>query len=206
MPKTVPGLVLILFISKLEAILSLQGVVCSVCRCQRNMVDTNTAGAWTGCSARRRLFNILGCILVVPAVCLLTVQSLYPMTLDLLVSIILAEYNRFANERRRMPTRLVPKGLTERDGCTYIDEKQDPEMLTTPTKNDCVAAVVGYREDPVLFTQALESYNAARGHVFMCVGIDGDTEEDQEMVDVFNEVGTEGRDFSVAAIPPGMPC
>ena len=53
---------------------------------------------------------------------------------------------------------------------------------------DCMAAVVGWREDPALFTRALESYKTARGCMFLMVGIDGDEAQDQDMVDVFNLV------------------
>ncbi len=81
---------------------------------------------------------------------------------------------------------------------SVVKEKMDIEeqalCLESPhtstfRSSDCMAAVVGWREDPALFTRALESYQRTRGCVFLLVGIDGDEVEDRDMVDVFDMVG-----------------
>lgn len=51
-----------------------------------------------------------------------------------------------------------------------------------------IAQVVGWKEDPELFSRALASYQTAEGLRFLLVGVDGDLTEDMEMVDVFQKV------------------
>jgi hyaluronan synthase len=115
---------------------------------------------------------------------MMTVHCHYPVTLDTIVTIALAELNRFNNEGRRMK-------FYESE--TRVREKADPEKTASDVRSatpklQCMAAVVGWREDPALFTRALESYKSAKGCTFVLVGIDGDEEADQDMVDVFEKV------------------
>jgi hyaluronan synthase len=51
-----------------------------------------------------------------------------------------------------------------------------------------MAQVVGWKEEPELFSRALESYREAEGLRFLLVGVDGDSAEDMEMLDVFHKV------------------
>lgn len=151
-------------------------------------------------SVLRKILNIIGCLLIIPASYLATVQSLYPLTLDILIAIILGESNRFVNERRRMSLR-AQASLSEKNGSDK--EKSDLETQKPPPRLDCIAAVVGYREDPELFTRALESYKSARCQSFILVGIDGDDTEDQDMVDVFSQVYPDRSQFIHITEPLG---
>ncbi|KAK7402900.1 hypothetical protein QQX98_011350 [Neonectria punicea] len=138
-------------------------------------------------SVLRQLINVIGCIFIIPVFYLATVQSLYPMTMDMLINIMLTEYNRFSNEGRRLSFYSTSNGSPRQNNGT-VRGKADLEMQKPPSKLNCMVAVVGYREDPELFTRALESYKSARGHSFMIIGIDGDDAEDQDMADVFDKV------------------
>ncbi|KAH7211372.1 hypothetical protein DER44DRAFT_807366 [Fusarium oxysporum] len=104
-------------------------------------------------SISRQLLNLAGCLLIIPAFYLTTIQTLYPMTIDILLGIILTESNRFANEGRR---------TVQRGGGIFSTQSNTMNL-------DCLSTVVGYREDTTLFTRALESYKAARGQAFMLV-------------------------------------
>jgi hyaluronan synthase len=161
-------------------------------------------------SILRRIFNILGCIAAFPFYWFIVAKAPYAITLDAIVSILLAELNRFANERRRIK-------FYEQDIC--IRDKVDSEKgekgekgqrfglrtlmtprlpstaismsaprLLTSSRLQIMAAVVGWREDPSLFTRALESYKYASGCRFLLVGIDGDEAQDEDMMNVFNHV------------------
>ncbi|KPM39253.1 hypothetical protein AK830_g7302 [Neonectria ditissima] len=132
----------------------------------------------------RKALNIVGCMLAFPVYWFMTVHCRYPVTLDLVCTIALAELNRFVNEGRRMAF----YSEQSRPRSKMDAEKVDLEKQSSSPSLDCVAAVVGWREDPTLFTQALESYRAAKHCSFMLVGIDGDEEEDQDMVRVFEKV------------------
>lgn len=117
------------------------------------------------------------------------VNTRYPATVDLLLSILLAEYCRFGNERRRIAYREAEtqphgKGDVEK----HALKKALAERSESSPRCEAVAAVVGWREDPDLWTQCLESYKTARGCKFLLVGIDGLEEDDQEMVDIFEQV------------------
>ncbi len=120
-----------------------------------------------------------------------TAQTRFPVTLDILLTIALTELNRYVIEGRRI--RFLRQRLFN-DSQQSPEEKRDREDLylesqrTTPSL-DCLAAVVGWREDPTLYRRALESYKASTTCVFLLAGIDGDEAQDQEMVDVFNRVG-----------------
>lgn len=132
----------------------------------------------------RKVVNILGCLMAFPIYWIMTVNCRYPVTLDLACTILLAELNRFVNEGRRIGF----YSEQSRPRSKMDSEKLDLERQSASPRLDCVAAVVGWREDPTLFTQALESYKVARHCSFMLVGIDGDEEEDQDMARVFNKV------------------
>lgn len=137
-------------------------------------------------SPLRIFFNLVGCALVIPCYYLTTMCSRYPVTLDILITVALAELNRFVNERRRM----LFYREQEEPSADEINgwEKSDVELQRAAPGLNCMAAVVGWREDPALFTRALESYKFASSCAFLLVGIDGDETEDQEMVNVFNKV------------------
>lgn len=118
----------------------------------------------------------------------MTVSSQFPITLDLLMTVILTELNRYVNERRRQEL----YRLEDREA-SPIREKEDWKKWElnvdkAAPRLDCMAAVVGWRELPELFRRALDSYATAQGCVFLLIGIDGDDAEDQDMVNVFNEV------------------
>ncbi len=137
----------------------------------------------------RQAINLFCCALSLPLYFVMTVSSDYPITLDMLTTIMLAELNRFFNEQRRQ--RFYCKGRSGQDQSSEdinLEKKEDIRLQRTPPGLDCIAAVVGWREDPSLFARAMESYKSARGCAFLLVGIDGDEAEDQEMVNVFLRV------------------
>lgn len=136
----------------------------------------------------QQCLNVLCCFLSIPIYFLMTVSSHYPITLDMLLTIILAELNRFFNQQRREKL----QALNDQDE-SPVREKEDwlkweLNVEKAAPRLDCMAAVVGWREDPDLFSRALESYKATEGCTFLLVGVDGDEAEDQDMVDVFNQV------------------
>lgn len=133
----------------------------------------------------RQFLNFLGCLVIIPVYYIITGYTLHPLTLDVLLTIFAAEYNRFANENRR--------------GRLYCGLDGDPQAGKDPEKAigprpgpgpgpECMAAIVGYREDPGLFARALDSYKAAGECRFVLVGVDGDEGPDLEMVRVFQQV------------------
>lgn len=155
------------------------------------------------------LINVIGCLISVPAYWAITVHCRYPVTLDLVFTILLTELNRLVNEGRRIqfyeeesPEPLLPPRdekylLTPQDegygsyNSTPYNEKNLSFMesqIVPQSRLDSMAAVVGWREDPALFTRALESYKNAKHCTFMLIGIDGDDVADRDMVDVFNIV------------------
>lgn len=143
------------------------------------------------------LLNIVGCLLFTPAYWVITVHCRYPVTLDLIMTILLTELNRLVNEGRRLqfyeeesPEPLLPT-QDEKSDDGFYDEKKvgfSKTQIAPQSRLDCMAAVVGWREDPALFTRALQSYKSAKHCIFMLVGIDGDDAPDRDMVDVFNSV------------------
>lgn len=163
-------------------------------------------------SLPRKLLNILGCLVCLPLYAAIAVHCRWPVTLDLVITVALAELNRYVNEGRRMsfyeaeaaarqpefrekedyePPRSPRRVMDEKSGKVFDVEKvsaPSPSASGTSSKLDCMAAVVGWREDPALFTRALESYRMAKACTFLLVGIDGDEEADQDMVDVFHKV------------------
>lgn len=67
-------------------------------------------------------------------------------------------------------------------------EKASYLLTNTEKATECMAAIVGYREDPDLFARALDSYKTAAECRFVLVGVDGDDTPDMEMVRVFQQV------------------
>lgn len=148
----------------------------------------------------RMALNVIGCLVSIPAYWAITVHSRYPVTLDLVFTILLTELNRLVNEGRRIqfyeedsPEPLLPprdEGYGSYTSTPY-DEKNMSFMesqIMPQSRLDSMAAVVGWREDPALFTRALESYKNTKHCTFMLIGIDGDDAADGDMVDVFNTV------------------
>lgn len=136
-------------------------------------------------SQLRQFFNFLGCLLIIPVYYFITGCTKFPLTLDLMISIFVAEYNRWANENRRLRLSETPPSTPSQD-----IEKAFPILPGTINKDitRCMTAIVGYREDPKLFYRALDSYKATEGLEFTLVGVDGDQAADMEMVRVFEMV------------------
>ncbi|PYH30928.1 glycosyltransferase family 2 protein [Aspergillus neoniger CBS 115656] len=129
-----------------------------------------------------RTLNFLGCIVAAAVYFYGLMYLKQPLTFDMIVSIILAEYCRWRNNKRRRDA-----ALQEENGSLGLAEKGK----SSEQRLDCVAAIVGYREEPTLWKQALGSYSHAQNCRFLLVCIDGDAEEDREMVEVFQDVYTE---------------
>lgn len=125
-------------------------------------------------------FNLIGCLLAGYVYFYILLYSERPLTLDIIFSIFQAELCRWANARRRQHPDL------QLDNEAGLLEKGQ----SVKQKLDCLAAIVGYREDPELFTRALGSYRDAQNCKFILVCIDGDAQEDQEMINVFRNVRT----------------
>ncbi|KAJ5740741.1 hyaluronan synthase [Penicillium malachiteum] len=107
-----------------------------------------------------------------------------PLTFDMIVSILLAEFWRWGNNQRRKRA-----ALQEENSQLGLAEKGK----SSEQRLDCVAAVVGYREEPGLWRTALESYSKAQNCRFLLICVDGDAEEDREMVEVFQDVYPESQ-------------
>ncbi|KAK8108885.1 hypothetical protein PG984_014686 [Apiospora sp. TS-2023a] len=147
-------------------------------------------------SLLRQVVNVIGCLCIFPLYRAAGVNTRYPATVDLLISIFFAEYCRFTNEGRRIAlserklasSRKEPDLLL--DGGDVDDEEATlglaPSEPAGPS-DDAVAMIVGWREDPELWRRCLESYKTATGWAFLIVGIDGDEPDDQEMINVFQE-------------------
>lgn len=157
----------------------------------------------------RQLLNLVGCLLVVPASRYFALNTFWPATIDLLLSILLAEYCRFRNEGRRIAFRrseggggasgsgaggqdpllpLRPKDDVEKHALAAAASYAAAPGVRATSSCDSMAAIVGWREDPELWTKCLESYKTATGWRFLLAGIDGDDAEDQDMVEIFKKV------------------
>lgn len=138
----------------------------------------------------RQFIHFLGCLLALPIYLVSTVHSKYPVTLDLFITIALTELNRYTVEGRRIA--LSQTEQKEEETKEY-NEKEAWESLHLEAqlvgpRLECLAAIVGWREDPALYRRALESYKTARTCSFVLAGIDGDEKDDQDMVNVFSQV------------------
>lgn len=129
----------------------------------------------------RQFLNLIGCIIVLPIYSIITGYTRHPLTLDILLTIFAAEYNRYTNETRR-------RQLQGSSRIVQDPEKANYPPMTTDRATECMAAIVGYREDPELFARALDSYKLASECRFVLVGVDGDDVPDMEMVRVFQNV------------------
>lgn len=142
----------------------------------------------------RQLLNLLGCFLIFPLYRAAAVNTLWPATVDLLISICLAELCRFTNEGRRIAWRALEaqprreKEDVEKGGFLggLVGEGSSGDGV--PLVAEAMASIVGWREDPDLWERCLESYKEATGCRFVLVGIDGHDADDKEMVDIFKKV------------------
>lgn len=143
-------------------------------------------------SVLQKVVNFLGCIVAAIIYAYLLLYSNHLWTIDTSASVLLAEYCGWSNERLRKKSAGNEAPQVDESGDLSLAEKGGYFSLTKnpseSAKPECIAAVVGYREDPAIFTKALESYLQADGCRFMLVCIDGNSLEDQEMVDVFQKV------------------
>ncbi|KAI1343161.1 hyaluronan synthase [Xylariaceae sp. FL0016] len=134
----------------------------------------------------QKLFNLFGCIAACALYFYLLLYSNHLWTIDTSLSIFLAEYCGWSNERNRKRT-----ALRNENDALALSEKasyDDAEGHAADRSLDCLAAVVGYREDPAIFTRALESYLRADNCRFVLASVDGDDVEDQDMINVFSKV------------------
>ncbi|KAJ5988768.1 hypothetical protein N7481_003978 [Penicillium waksmanii] len=132
-------------------------------------------------SRLRQILNLLGCLIVLPIYSVITGYARHPLTLDILLTIFSAEFNRFMNEGRRQKLQDLPQ------------KGQDLEKasISSPKVNEgaeCMATIVGYRENPELFARALESYKNIPECRLVLVGVDGEDVPDMEMIRVFQQV------------------
>lgn len=133
-------------------------------------------------SLNRQVFNSFLCIASFAAIFTYFRRyvGLFPVTLETIVVISLAEVNRRKNIGR---IRKLEQTLSPSDQETGIKDKAQVAVRH-------IASVVGYREEPNLFRKCLQSYRGSPGLELMLVGIDGDGEGDMEMVHITEEVGT----------------
>ncbi|KAK8104482.1 uncharacterized protein PG998_011515 [Apiospora kogelbergensis] len=159
--------------------------------------NAHQTSLWTGhpkVTLLRQVLNLIGCLCIFPLYRAAGTHTSHPATVDLLISILFAEYCRFTNEGRRI-------ALIEREENSSKERQEllldagDQEAtigLATPEATgpncDAIAMIVGWREDPGLWRRCLESYKSASGWAFMIVGIDGDEPDDKEMIDVFQQL------------------
>ncbi|KAJ5888203.1 hyaluronan synthase [Penicillium taxi] len=129
----------------------------------------------------RQFLNFLGCLIVIPVYSYITGYTRHPLTLDILLTIFAAEYNRFSNENRRRQIRSPAQATQDVEKGSHISGNHAQE-------SECMAAIVGYREDPELFSRALDSYKGVAECRFLLVGVDGNEQPDMEMVRVFKQV------------------
>lgn len=134
----------------------------------------------------RQVLNLVGCVAIFLLYRAAAINTYYPATVDLLISILLAEYCRFNNEGRR---------IAFRQAASHPKDKEDVEKhaLTATARreaasSEAVAAIVGWREDPTLWARCLDSYKTAVGCKFLLAGIDGHDSDDMEMIDIFKKV------------------
>lgn len=139
----------------------------------------------------RQLLNFVGCLLLLPICRAFAVNTRYPATVDLLISILLAECCRFNNESRRIAYRETETQHRSKDDVEKrpLRSSHGQQLGHSAPRCETVAAIVGWREDPELWARCLESYKTTRGCRFLLAGIDGIDEDDREMVDVFGKVG-----------------
>jgi hyaluronan synthase len=125
----------------------------------------------------RQFINTVLCLLTFTTIFLYFRRyvSSFPITLESVWQISLAEVNRRKNVQR---IKNIKRGAADEE--LGFGEKQ-------PVVRH-MSSVVGYREEPVLFKKCLQSYRGTPGLEVMLVGIDGDSSEDMEMVRIAQEV------------------
>ncbi|CAN9187821.1 unnamed protein product [Alternaria alternata] len=139
-----------------------------------------------------KIYNFIGCLVAAALYCYTTLYwSDYLYTFDTIITVYLAEQCGWDNERVRRSSQ-KEKG-EKGDVYPQLSMAEKGEYYTHSERSSklefgCIAAIVGYREDPVIFTKALESYTDAEGCQFVLTCIDGNEAEDQVMVDVFRKV------------------
>jgi hyaluronan synthase len=127
----------------------------------------------------RVALNTLACIFAVVFVFgrLRSFYSYAPITIGSILEISLAEWNRRKSIQR----------VRKLEGdFGIVDQEKYPEGK--PPVVDCLASVVGYREESALFEKCLKSYYGTPGLKIMVVGVDGNESKDLEMVQVVQKV------------------
>lgn len=134
----------------------------------------------------RQALNLVGCVAIFLLYRAAAINTYYPATVDLLISILLAEYCRFNNEGRR---------IAFRQAVSNPKDKEDVEKHALAASarreaasSEAIVAIVGWREDPAIWARCLDSYKTAVGCKFLLAGIDGHDSDDEEMIDIFKEV------------------
>ncbi|KAF2758837.1 hyaluronan synthase [Pseudovirgaria hyperparasitica] len=149
--------------------------------------DRKAARVEVASPVTRKWFNLVGCVLASSLYFYLLIVSNHLWTIDTGLSIFLAEYCGWSNARKRKRTALRNENNTHVLSAKRSD-RQYEKSFAADRNLDCLAAVVGYREDPAIFTKALQSYITADNCRFVLACVDGDGDEDQEMVNVFSKV------------------
>jgi hyaluronan synthase len=156
----------------------------------------------------RQALNIAGCVVVFLLYRAAALNTYYPATVDLLISILLAEYCRFNNEGRRIAFRQAASHPGPKDKEDVEKQALAASYQREAESSEAIAAVVGWREDPALWARCLESYKTAVGCKFLLAGIDGHESDDTEMIDVFKKVrqfpDTDNR-ADAGIVPPASP-
>ncbi|EKG20638.1 hypothetical protein MPH_02165 [Macrophomina phaseolina MS6] len=111
----------------------------------------------------------------------------FPLLIEGILQIIFSEVNDHKQRRRYQ---------------RYEQQMNDVEGLgeKAASRSECVAAVIGYREDPDLFHKCLASYGEdTSGTVrVLVIGIDGNEEEDMRMAKTAEDVCASYK----APVPP----
>jgi hypothetical protein len=129
-------------------------------------------------SFSRQLINTICCLVAFTTIFVYFRRyvSSYPITLESIWQISLAEVNRRKNIRR----------IEALERKHAVDEEKGVDLKQSAVRQ--IASVVGYREEPGLFKKCLSSYRGSPGLEIMLVGVDGDGEDDMEMVRIAEEV------------------
>ncbi|PSN59965.1 hypothetical protein BS50DRAFT_507151 [Corynespora cassiicola Philippines] len=103
----------------------------------------------------------------------------YSLTLESIILITCSEFNIWKEKGRRYNHR------------TVRSDSDIEKLADTPFRSvECVGSVVGYREDPTIFRNCLDSYAENYDHCMrvLVIGIDGNEMEDLSMIEVAEEV------------------
>jgi hypothetical protein len=121
------------------------------------------------------IFNVFSCVAACAGLCYIRTRlQFFPCTLYGLCQLGLAEINRRKGRWRLTRAELHHKEKARNDG--------------NISDNWAVASVVGYREELVLWKRTLKSYLHSVNIKTILLGIDGNGDEDLEMVDTVIEV------------------